>query len=158
MTKITHDDIEFFDFNVNTESKPEFRVSDGENYEGAKAGWSSQIIQATEDHDNYVLVAEYSDWEGDDIMDTRTDTRFLIGVTENGEIHRWHKDETGPDYGKLLVESSNPLESLEDGDYSWAETADRPSLHQDYQGETPREAAENYLEDRTSLEGDELFD
>jgi hypothetical protein len=155
--KITHDDTKLFDFNVNTESKPEFRVSEGQNYQGAKAGRSYQIIQATEDHDNYALVAEYSDWEGDDI-NTRTDTGFLIGVTEKGKIHRWDKDETGPDYGKLLVESSNPLESLENGDYSWAETADRPSLHQDYQGKPPKEAAENYLEDRTSLKVDELFD
>ncbi|MFB6174540.1 MAG: hypothetical protein ABEJ87_01020 [Candidatus Nanohalobium sp.] len=147
----------YFDFDVDIDSRPEFSESDGENYEGTKAGWSSQTLQATEKHDSYAIIAEYRDWAGNDI-NTRRDRGFLIGVTEDGDIHRWEKGETGPDYGKLLVDSSDPEKALEKGDYEWAEVADRPSLHQGYEGGNPREVAEAYLEKKVSVDVDKLFD
>ena len=149
--------MDYFDFDVEVDSRPEFSESDGENYDGTKAGWSSQTLQATEQHDSYALIAQYRDWEGNDI-NTRRDRGFLIGVTEDGDIHRWEKGETGPDYGKLVVDSSNPEKALERGEYEWAETADRPSLRQNYEGEGPREVAEAYLENRVSVDVDNLFE
>jgi hypothetical protein len=144
-------------FEVELDGDPEYSVSDGENYEGTKAGWSSQILRATERHDDYAVIAEYSDWAGNDINSWR-DSGFLIGVTEDGDVHRWERGETGPDYGKLLVDSSNPEEAIQSGKYEWSETADRPSLHQNYGGDTVREVAESYLENRVSVDLENLFD
>jgi len=143
------------EFSFDVDAEVDNSISDGENYDGTKAGWSFESLKVSEGHDSYDLVAEYKDWTGNDI-NTRHKENFVIGVTEDGDIHRWEMGENGPDYGEPSPDPFNPEEALEEDEHSPI-SPDRPTIRKNNGIDTPEEVAESYLEKRTGLEVEQLF-